>query len=206
MTSSGANVSSSKCAVVALRIYCEGTKYNLGLKQVAYYIAKFLQNPNISKNNNNDELPVLQLNKYRIVGGKTDDENIVEYPRYVNINVDPNQISVGAFPGIRNPSGKAIELAKEIAEDDEFIKKALCNNIVDIWVEYINPDESYIKKSSPFTSANSNQAQTKNSSTDPSAIDNFYSNIKRTEDGFSDGKSSITIKFRPGGTDNADTV
>jgi len=218
MTGNGANVSSSKYAVVSLRIYSLKQKYNKSLEQVAMYIGEYLQGKTYDDKSTNSDGAIVSINKERIIGGINDDENTFGTFRLVALDVNPNSICNMTFPGIRNPSGKAIELAKEIAVSnrglfDSFkglftdgedgpkinskqIQNALCNCIVDVWIEYINPENAKIKTSIPFTTSNAgnSKTQTQNSSSDPTAVDKYYSKTSTTVNSFENGNASITIQ------------
>ncbi|MDD5099178.1 MAG: hypothetical protein PHP35_02440, partial [Candidatus Colwellbacteria bacterium] len=211
MSSSLANVSSNKYAAVSIRIYTLNNVYNGNLRQVAAFVAEYLRNPVPYE----DSEPLMMLDKNRIIGGDTDDQYLPFTHRLVEVVHKPNTITDISFPAVRTPSAKAIELAKQVASrqnsflgdlfsptdldeqtdvKSKALKNALVSCIVDVWVEYINPDSAGVETKMPFTTDNMNEKQksTVKNEIDPSGVDEFYNNIKETSQGYEVTANGVT--------------
>jgi len=166
--------------------------------KAARWIINYLKNPSAfidgdapgAGKSQEDTLPITRVSPSQIVGGFEGD-NVVELPRTVNLKENVNkQASINKNELVRTPSANAFRIAREFSksdtgffdsveqlfsgekeeDDSQKIIKALKTNVIDIWLEYIVPDE---KLKSDIEKADQSTDETSKSD-NFSDIDEFY--------------------------------
>ena len=189
---------------------------NTSLFKAAISVIEYLKNPTIfargeaqgAGKTQEDSLPITRVSPSQILGG-FEGTQVIGIPRIVNLKENINQqVSVNKDEIVRTPSSSAFRLAREfiksgsglfesieqlfdgsdVEDNSEKVSKSLRTNVIDIWLEYIIPDEQLKSQIENANQSNDETQKVENFSD----IENFYRIL--SEHTGSQTDSTITIE------------